>query len=103
MAKGVQPSGNDYYEDAKQFEPVVLRLRALGPDALQAGAMGVREFTRTPRPPRQVVNIPALERAGYKVHIHSGADVFLQRVSEVVKFPQKVLPQLNQNQPIYRQ
>jgi hypothetical protein len=87
MAKGVQPSGNDYFEDAKQFQPVVDRLRALGPDALTAGSMGVREFTRTARPPTRVINIPGLERAGYKVAIVSGADVFLQRVAEVVKFP----------------
>ena len=38
-----------------------------------------------------------------KVHILSGADVFLQRLSEVVKFPQKTLPQLDHKRPIYRE
>ena len=66
--------------------------------------MAVREFTRTPNqhPGARVINIPGLERAGFKVHILSGADVFLQRVSEVVQFPQKVLPQLDQKAPVYK-
>ena len=103
MAKGVQPSGDNYFEDAQQFQPAVARLRALGPDALTAGSMPVKLFTRGMPPPTRVINIPGLERAGYKVHILSGADVFMQRVSEVVKHPQKVLPQLDQKRPIYRE
>ena len=65
--------------------------------------MPVELFTRGMPPPTRVINIPGLERAGYKVHILSGADVFLQRVSEVVKHPQKVLPQLDQKRPVYRE
>ena len=62
IAKGVQPTGNEYYEDATQFQPAVDRLRALGPDALTAGSMHVRMFTRTPNqyPGLRVINIPDL-------------------------------------------
>jgi hypothetical protein len=106
ISYGVQPSGNEYYEDATQFQPAVDRLRALGPDALTAGSMHVRMFTRTPNqyPGLRVINIPELaQHVGYKVHILSGADVFLRRVTEVVSFPQKVLPELAQKPPVYKE
>lgn len=102
MAKGVNPN-NDYVDDARQFEPLLDRLSDLGPDALFAGSMPVRIFYRTARTPERLINIPSLAGAGYKVHILSGADVFLQRVSEVVKFPQKVLPELAQKPPVYKE
>jgi hypothetical protein len=103
MARGVQPSGNDYFEDAQQFQPALNRLRDLGPDALFAGSMSVRVFYRSARPPERVINIPSLAGAGSKVHILSGADVFLRRVSEVVRSPQKVLPELAQKPPVYKE
>jgi hypothetical protein len=106
ISYGVQPSGNKYYEDATQFQPAVDRLRALGSDALSVGSMHVRMFTRTPNqyPGLRVINIPALaQRAGYSVHILSGADVYLHRVAEVVSFPQKVLPELAQKPPVYKE
>jgi hypothetical protein len=106
IAKGVQPSGDDYYEDAAQFQPAVDRMRALGSDALNVGSMHVKLFTRTPNqyPNVRVLNIPALaQKAAYSVHILSGADVYMRRVAEVVSFPQKVLPELAQKAPVYKE
>jgi hypothetical protein len=107
ISRGVSSTDDDYFQDAKQFEPIVDRLRILGPDALTAGSMGVRVHAKAQFAPGnwwpRVVNIPALTQSGYKVNILSGADVFLRKVSEVVKFPQKVLPELDQKRPVYRE
>jgi hypothetical protein len=93
----------DYLEDARQFQPALDRLKALGLDALMAGSISVRVIYKAARPPERVINIPSLAGAGYKVNILSGADVFLRRVSEVVRFPQKVLPELAQKPPVYKE
>jgi hypothetical protein len=51
-----------------------------------------------------LINIPALaQRAGNSVHILSGADVYMRRVAEVVSSPQKVLPELAQKPPVYKE
>jgi hypothetical protein len=97
----VQP-GNEYLEDAEKFQPVVDRLRILGSDALSAGTIPVKVVNKSIRPARIVINIPKLAGAGYTTLSRSGDNLFLQRVSEVVKFPKNVLPQLDQNRPIYR-
>jgi hypothetical protein len=68
-----------------------------------AGSISVRVIYKAARPPERVINIPSLAGAGYKVNILSGADVFLRRVSEVVRFPQKVLPELAQKPPVYKE
>ena len=105
MANGINlaSTNNQYLDDARQFQPLLDRLKDLGHDALMAGSISVRLIDRTPRPPERLIDIPSLARAGNKVHILSGADVFLRRVSEVVRSPQKVLPELAQKPPVYKE
>ncbi len=97
-------AGDDYYEDVRQFAPVLNRLMIISYDAFRAGSMTVDVYggPHGKDGPTRILNIPALARAGYAIPSLSGANLFLRRVNDVVKFPQQVLPQLDQNPPIYQ-
>jgi hypothetical protein len=99
-------SAADYYDDAVQFEPVVNRLSIISYAAHRAGTMVGRVYGPPPGhnlAPKTLINIPGLAEAGYVLPSLSGANLFLRRVKDVVQFPQRVLPQLDQTSPVYKQ